>query len=105
MNVLIVGASTKESIGYAIGLHLKKQEHAVTCASSSGRQIEPLWQSGIACQLLRIEVPRDVRDVFCRLKPDLVVHAAGLYMPACPLGSSSPSVRFSTWMHLEAKCY
>ena len=76
MNILIVGASTEYSIGYQLAEHLRQLGHIVTCASRSGRL-------GVACD---ISNPGDVRRLLARVKPDVIIHAAGVFSSPGTIG-------------------
>ena len=91
MNILIFGASTKNSIGYHLGESLRLIGHKISYASRSGRL-------GFQCD---VTVAADVRRVLQRFEPDAVVLCAGVFVPPHVVGSIETWDKIAT--HLSAK--
>src|ERR1043166_2275332 len=77
MKVLILGASSKKSVGYLVGEYLRSQGHQATYVSRTGKL-------GIACDITN---PRHVKKIVSRLEPDILIISAGDFMPLVPIGS------------------
>ncbi len=78
MNILIIGASSKNSIGYIVGEKLKiHHEHSVVYTSRNGKL-------GLKCDVTH---PRNVRRILLKTKPGVVVLAAGVFTAPKILGS------------------
>jgi len=92
-NVLVAGASSKSSLGYAVGEALKGQGYGVTYASRSGKL-------GVACNLDNVDA---VNKLLKRLNPQIVVHGAGVFLTPLKLGKIKhwESVK----SHLGAKAF
>ncbi|MFZ2886463.1 MAG: hypothetical protein WA021_01440 [Minisyncoccia bacterium] len=91
MELLIVGVSSKSSIGYQVGELLRKYGHTPVYVSRSGKL-------GLACD---IASPRKLRRLLAKVKPDGVIHAAGVFSSPRALGIINEWEKVR--MHLEAK--
>src|SRR5262245_39741520 len=93
MKILIVGATSKESVGYNAGEALREHGHTPAYASRSGKL-------GIVCD---IGNPNQIRRLLVREKPDVIIHAAGVFSSPRALG------RIDEWKkvraHLDAKSF
>ncbi len=67
MKILVIGVSSQTSVGYLLAQHLK--DHEFIFASRSGKL-------GEACDVTNNEA---VAALIFRIKPDVVIHAAGFY--------------------------
>jgi hypothetical protein len=81
MRILLIGASSSESIAYQVG-ELLRCEHDVVYASRRP-QI-----SGDCVYVCDATNSREVSTLFCQTKPEVVVYAAGVY---CGFNNSAPS--------------
>jgi len=92
MNILILGASSKNSIGYTVGeeLHMA-DKHSVTYASRTGKL-------GLKCDVTN---PQQVKRVLLKIKPDVVILAAGIFTAPQMFGSMRGWSRVAE--HLMAK--
>lgn len=72
MRVLILGASSKRSIGFCVGEYLKKRGHSIVYASRSGKL-------GVSCDSTK---PKSVRALIAKVKPSAVILGAGVFSPA-----------------------
>lgn len=91
MNILIIGASTKTSIGYGVGEILRKHGHTITYASRRGAL-------GERCD---ISNPKAVRSLIVRRGPDVVVVAAGVFSSPRRIGNKQSWKRIGS--HICAK--
>ncbi len=91
MKILILGASTKASIGYMVGELLRAEGHSVTYASRSGRL-------GARCD---ITSPPSVRALMRDVRPDVVIFAAGVFMTPKAVGKMRNLEKIAA--HVNAK--
>lgn len=78
MKILILGASSKKSIGYLVGEQLRKMSnHDVVYASRRGKL-------GFACD---ITSHRDLALLLKKINPIVIIHAAGVFAPPALIGS------------------
>lgn len=91
MNILIIGVSSKASIGYQLAEAFRAQGHMVTCASRSGR-------FGVACD---INNPRDVSRLLRQTKPNVIIHAAGVFSTPQAIGEMNEWRKVRA--HMDAK--
>lgn len=90
MKILILGVSSKTSVGYTVGEILRKQRHVVHYASRTS-------QIDLACD---VTVPRELERTFREVSPEVVIHAVGVFCRAQKLGSIR---RVTVEDHLLAK--
>lgn len=93
MNILIIGASKKTSIGYSVGESLKAQGHSVIYAS----------RSGILGKKCDITNTRSVKALLTSTKPHVVILAAGLFLDSGRVGKLQDMRRIQ--QHLLAKSF
>ena len=91
MKVVILGASSKKSIGYHVGEHLVAAGHKVVYASRSGKL-------GLRCDSTN---PRQIFGLLKKEKPSVVINAAGVFLPSVRLGLARDWKK--TEQHLLAK--
>src|SRR4051812_46883534 len=91
MKILILGASTKSSIGYQVGERLRVGGHTPVYASRSGAL-------GHVCDLTD---PEAVKKLFITERPDAVIYAAGIFVQPAELGKIKDGERVRE--HLAAK--
>ncbi len=89
--VLIVGASSKTSIGYHVGEYLREHGYEAVYASRSGKL-------GIKCDLKN---PSQVKKMLAAEKPEIVIHAAGVFCPPQVLGEIDQWSE--VFAHIDAK--
>lgn len=77
MKILVIGASANASIGKLIGDQLKQNGHEISYASRSGRL-------GLICDTT---TPKQVIDLLSRQKPEIIIHAAGVFSKPNKLGA------------------
>ncbi len=90
MKILILGASSKTSVGYTVGEILRQGGHAVRYASRTSR-------IDLTCD---VTDPRELEHAFREASPEVVIHAAGVFGRAQKLGSIR---RVAVEDHLLAK--
>ncbi|HEY4517247.1 MAG TPA: NAD-dependent epimerase/dehydratase family protein [Candidatus Paceibacterota bacterium] len=93
MRILIVGASSKKSIGYLVGECLKKKGHNILYASRRG-------SLGEKCDLL---IQADVLRLFRSFQPEVVIHAAGVFTRPQRIGKAKMHSKMAD--HILAKSY
>lgn len=93
MNILILGASLKTSIGYTVGELLQTEGHTITYASRSGKL-------GVQCD---ITDPRSIKKVVATSKADAVIIAAGIFLNSGHVGKLKETDRVR--QHLLAKSF
>lgn len=89
--VLIVGASSKNSIGYHVGEYLRSRGYEPVYASRSGKL-------GMKCDL---ESPAEIKKLLAMGKPGVVIHAAGVFNAPQAVGAISEWSK--VFAHLYAK--
>jgi len=77
MNILVIGASTRRSVGYLVGEYLRSRGHTVTYASRSGRM-------GVVCDVTN---PLDVKKLISRHKPNVLIIGASSFVPTVRTGA------------------
>lgn len=78
MKILVIGASSKNSIGYQVGEHLRHSgNHTPIYASRSGKV-------GVRCD---ITDQKQVRLLVTKMQPDVVILGAGVFAKPANLGT------------------
>lgn len=93
MNILIIGASTKTSIGYSVGEFLRENGHCVQYASRGGKL-------GLRCDVTQA---KSIVAAIKKTKPDVVILGAGLFLRANRIGSLRDVEKIKA--HLLAKSF
>ncbi len=94
MRILIIGASSKMSLGYQLGEQWKKERgHDVFYASRSGKL-------GSKCD---VTDHRQVLRLVEKTQPDTIIQAAGIFFPAQELGKIEDYKKIQR--HILAKTY
>lgn len=96
MRVLIIGASSPQSIGFQIGEMLRATDHEILYASRREK-----WQENISFQSCDATKAREVAKLFKAFLPEMVIYAAGVFSNTQSLGA------INDWSmpraHIEAK--
>lgn len=93
MRILIVGASSEQSVGYLVGESLKQKDHGILYASRSGTL-------GEKCDICH---QSDVLRVFRIFQPDVVIQAAGVFTSPQRLGRARMRTKMAD--HILVKSY
>jgi NAD(P)-dependent dehydrogenase (short-subunit alcohol dehydrogenase family) len=92
MNILILGASSKTSIGFTTGEVLRLHGHSVVYGSRSGKL-------GTRCDVTK---PKEVRRLMAKTRPDVVILAAGVFGAPKKIGTLSDWKRTDDHVHAKS---
>ena len=97
MKILIIGASTAQSIGYQVGERLRVDGHIVLYSSRRSK----LQDAGMCFQACDVTKPRQTEKLFKTSLPEVIIYAAGVFSNAQALGSIKDWSAIHA--HLQAK--